>query len=480
MSTSIDNFTVTEVNRTVALGGTIPSTVLTLSPNAGYTIDAAAFTATITSPVSSVVFSQSGADVLMSIGFDGTEVTGDLSVPICMSGSSSTVVISLQVDYVHTLQNATASLAPTTINISGPYNTTSSVFTSTFTADTDFYFLNTPTCVVTVGNANSYTLSNNKTFDSNNNLIAISFSAEYTFPTTSVTGNEIKVIASAVALPDVAPIEVRSYNFTNTPFSTAGETRRFIATGTPGAAWNLTVTGGATPSFYASTIPSGGQDFIDIVVPPAFNTSYVFTLSGDLITPFPQVNPFTISQAGDIATLSTVLVTNITTTDATSGGSNIITSDTVTQKGVQWSTASDFGVVIGFTTEGAGNTDFVSSITGLSASTNYFIRAYATNSAGTGYGQVLQFATGSVPLKSIAGGSYTSSSLACGSTDTLNIFYFEGNIIEAGATVYTDSGLLNTFVGDNGWYRVDSQDATRSMQINSSGEVGLFITLCNP
>lgn len=84
------------------------------------------------------------------------------------------------------------------------------------------------------------------------------------------------------------------------------------------------------------------------------------------------------------------------------------------------------------------------------------------------------------PIKNIAGGSYASSSLACASTDIVNNFYFEGNIIETGVTVYTDSGLLNTFVGDNGWYRVDSQDATRSMLISSSGEVGPFITLCNP
>ena len=481
MSTSIDNFTVTEVNESVALGDSISATLLTLSPNTGYSITASAFTATITSPVNSISFVQDGANVLMLVGFDGTEISGDLSVPICMSGSSSTVVISLQVAYTHNLQNATASLAPTTINISGPYNTSNNVFTSSFPADTGFYFLNTPTCSVTVGDVNNYTITNTKTFDSNNNLIAISFSADYTFPLTSVTGDEIKVTASAIALPDVAPVLIRSYIFSPKPLSTSGTIRRFTATGTPGAPWNLTVNDGTSNIYdYNSIIPSGGQDFIDITIPAGFNVDYVFTLSGNLINPFLQVNPFTLSQSGDIATLSTSLVTNVTSSTATSGGSNIITNDTVTEKGVEWSTTSNFGTIIGFTTEGGTNANFISNITGLAPSTNYFIRAYATNNAGTGYGQVLQFATGPVLIKSIAGGSYTSSSLACASTDIVNNFYFEGNIIAEGVTVYTDSGLLYTFVGDNGWYRVDSQDATRSMQISSSGEVGLFITLCNP
>ena len=454
MSTQIDNFTVTEVNSAVALGGIIPSTVLTLSPNSGYVITASDFSATITSPVDSIAFSQDGNNVLMSIGFNSTTVSSDLSIPICMAGESTIIQVNLEVSFGFNVSNATSSLAQSTINISGPYNSTSNVFTSTFTADTDFYFLNTPTCTITTGDTNSYALTESKTFDGNSNLTAITFTAAYTFPVADVTGNEIEVIASAIALPDVAPVEVRSYNFTNTPFSTSGETRRFIANGTAGANWTLTINNSATPSTYTSVIPSGGQDFIDVVIPAAFNTTYTFTLSGNLASTFPQANPFTISQAGDIATLTTELITNIAVSSATSGGSSIVTLDTVTEKGVQWSTTSDFSVIAGFTTEGAGNANFVSNITGLTGSSYYFVRAYATSSSGTGYGQVLQFATDTASnLISLCYAS-TESALCCGTAQAATVYVVAGETFATATNFYSNSD--RTALSPAGFYSPNS------------------------
>src|SRR5690606_27119587 len=43
------------------------------------------------------------------------------------------------------------------------------------------------------------------------------------------------------------------------------------------------------------------------------------------------------------------------------------------------------------TTDGVGLGVFVSSLTELEPGTVYFVRAYATNSAGTAYGEILQF-----------------------------------------------------------------------------------------
>ena len=95
-----------------------------------------------------------------------------------------------------------------------------------------------------------------------------------------------------------------------------------------------------------------------------------------------------------MVTLSTTAVTSVTMSGATSGGT--ITSDggaPVTMRGVCWSTSSNPVVTNSHTSDGTGTGSFVSSITGLTANTLYHVRAYATNSAGTFYGNDIQFTT---------------------------------------------------------------------------------------
>jgi len=101
------------------------------------------------------------------------------------------------------------------------------------------------------------------------------------------------------------------------------------------------------------------------------------------------------SAAGDVApTATTQAVTSITGTTAVGNGN--ITSDggaTISERGIVWDTAtgpttSDSKVVVAGTT-GA----FTGSITGLTASTLYYVRAYATNAEGTSYGAEVTFTT---------------------------------------------------------------------------------------
>ncbi|MCQ2315365.1 MAG: hypothetical protein MJZ85_01580 [Bacteroidales bacterium] len=81
------------------------------------------------------------------------------------------------------------------------------------------------------------------------------------------------------------------------------------------------------------------------------------------------------------------------TQDGASCGGNV-TSDggaTVTARGVCWSTSQNPTVSDSHTTDGTGTGSFTSSITGLTASTRYYVRAYATNSNGTSYGEQKEF-----------------------------------------------------------------------------------------
>jgi len=94
------------------------------------------------------------------------------------------------------------------------------------------------------------------------------------------------------------------------------------------------------------------------------------------------------------ASLTTTAVSNIFLTTASSGG-NIINDGgaAVTARGVCWSTSPNPTIANSKTTDGTGTGVFTSSITGLTVGTTYYIRAYATNSAGTNYGNQVSFAS---------------------------------------------------------------------------------------
>ncbi len=95
-----------------------------------------------------------------------------------------------------------------------------------------------------------------------------------------------------------------------------------------------------------------------------------------------------------LPTVTTSSITNITSTSATSGGYVTNTGGaTVTARGVCWSTSQNPTIFDNHTTDGSGTGSFVSSITGLEPETDYYVRAYATNSVGTAYGNQISFTT---------------------------------------------------------------------------------------
>jgi uncharacterized protein (TIGR02145 family) len=104
-----------------------------------------------------------------------------------------------------------------------------------------------------------------------------------------------------------------------------------------------------------------------------------------------------IRDSSSLASLPTVItsaITNITGISATGGGEVAFDGGAlVTARGVCWSTSSGPTISNSHTTDGTGTGIFASSITGLNVNTTYYVRAYATNSMGTVYGNEISFAT---------------------------------------------------------------------------------------
>ncbi|MGN0053205.1 MAG: hypothetical protein ACI378_03960 [Bacteroides sp.] len=91
--------------------------------------------------------------------------------------------------------------------------------------------------------------------------------------------------------------------------------------------------------------------------------------------------------------VETAEVTAITYNNSLSGGRVIGETEIVTEFGICWAT-TDNPTVSDNHNVGAGDaSSFACYATGLSANTTYFVRAYATTSAGTIYGQSRQFTT---------------------------------------------------------------------------------------
>jgi hypothetical protein len=95
-----------------------------------------------------------------------------------------------------------------------------------------------------------------------------------------------------------------------------------------------------------------------------------------------------------VPTVTTTEITELSYFSATSGG--VITNDggaSIISKGICWNSSAN-PTINDFKTSESGNAEnFVSKMARLNNNTAYYVRAYATNIAGTGYGEEVTFTT---------------------------------------------------------------------------------------
>lgn len=142
----------------------------------------------------------------------------------------------------------------------------------------------------------------------------------------------------------------------------------------------------------------------------------------------------------DLPEVHTLMVTDTGTHWANCGGN--VTYDggsAVTARGVCWNTEQNPTVNNNHTTNGNGTGSFTSHIVGLNANTTYYVRAYATNSVGTAYGEERYFTTAF---------SANSGPFYCGIDSVTD---FDGNVyltVEIGQQCWMKENLRTTHYED--------------------------------
>ena len=158
-------------------------------------------------------------------------------------------------------------------------------------------------------------------------------------------------------------------------------------------------------------------------------------------------------------TVTTSSPTSVNTNSATAGGN--VTSDggaNVTQRGVCYSTSPNPTTSSQTVSGGSGTGSFTCNLTGLTANTTYYVRAYAINSAGTAYGSQHSFTTSGVPtITTSVPSNVTSNSAICG-----------GNVTSDGGATVTQRGVC---------YSTSQNPTTSSQTVSGGSGTGSFT--CN-
>ncbi|MBU6332052.1 MAG: hypothetical protein KGQ80_06545, partial [Bacteroidetes bacterium] len=151
------------------------------------------------------------------------------------------------------------------------------------------------------------------------------------------------------------------------------------------------------------------------------------------------------TQPATTPTVTTTAASSITSTSASSGGN--VTSDggaSVSARGVAYATTASPTTSNSTTSNGSGTGVFTSSLTGLTSSTLYYLRAYATNSVGTSYGSEISFTTEAPSPEIVLNSSSFNSDFGIvliGSSSSYSSYTVSGNNLTADITIVPPAGF---------------------------------------
>ena len=158
-----------------------------------------------------------------------------------------------------------------------------------------------------------------------------------------------------------------------------------------------------------------------------------------------------------VPTVNTTMPSSVTEISAISGGN--IADDggsTITARGVCWGTSANPTIMGEHSTDGTGTGSFTSNMKCLSFATIYYVRAYATNSAGTSYGDQQIFTTlGTDPIIFNPGLTYGSVSDMDGNCyKTIQIGNQSWMAENLKTTKYNDGTDIPLVTDNTSWYNL--------------------------
>jgi hypothetical protein len=204
-------------------------------------------------------------------------------------------------------------------------------------------------------------------------------------------GNELSFTTNALSLASITTSTVSNISYTTVTCGGTVTADNGYPVSSRGICWS-TATAPTTSNSKYSEAGSVGSFTASVTGLTSSTTYYIRAFAiNEAGTVYGNEYSFT-TLANTAPGLTTKAITGISSSIASSGGN--ITSDggsAITAKGVCWSVNPAPTLSNNKTTDGTGSSSYNSNITGLSPLSLYYVRAYATNSVGTTFGNELSF-----------------------------------------------------------------------------------------
>ena len=296
----------------------------------------------------------------------------------------------------------------------------------------------------------------------------------------------------AYAMSSIGTAYGEQMSFTTTPELPAVTTNSASNITNTSATLGGNITNAGSPAYTErgicySTSQNPTTDNTKVVIAGSGTGNYTTNVSGLTQNTTYYVRAYAINSAGtaygeqmsfattpELPAVTTNSVSNITNTSATCGG-NVTANGiaNITARGVCWNTAQNPTVNNNKTSDGNGNGTFTSNITGLISGQTYYVRAYATNSNGTSYGEQKTFTTTSqgcpAVIADISGNTYNTVQIGtqCWMRENLK------------TTKYNDGTNISHITDDYEWWFEPDENGAYCYYDNNSSNAAAYGALYN-